>query len=111
MLKSLQSSLAFTIAELVGVDHDPLLLPGLVYDEASFLDEDVGYDCAWEHDDEPSLEVHFTSYTVGSGESEYPDDKQLNWIKEHLDECISAGDYLTKGHFLVRNPFYFDVEE
>jgi len=115
-------SVRFTVVSADAVDHEPLVLPGFVMDQETFLATEAGYDFVWEFDDLPTLEMSFTCYTIGSGKAEDPDFDELKWLTDHLpdfgDDAESGAsgwfdeaEHAASGWFYVNNPFYFNPEE
>ena len=111
LLNDTKRSVGFTVADIVLPGGPTLVLPGLCWDEASFLGTDDGYDCAWENDDVPYIEVSYSYHTLGSGEVEDPSDEEIDWLKDNLPLCAAFVDTPMAGSFYVNNPFFFTPKE
>lgn len=104
-------SVRFTIVKFDNIDHKPLVLPGFVMDQETFLETEAGYDLAWEHDDAPYLRVDSDCLTLGPGEADDPTTDELEWLVQHFPEYIHEAELAAGALFTVENPFYFETEE
>lgn len=101
----------FTVIECVEDGRETHLIPGIVSEADEFNNSDVGYDVAYENDDEEVLHVEYANFIFGMdypgvGNPREPDSDDLEWIREHFQNIQSWCDLTDSGRFKVLNPFY-----